>query len=422
MVSVKPGYENAGGRLLSRIRALALTHKDVSRDLLGVLERNADQVLDRFSWIAEGIVVVATCNRFEAYMDRPNTVGLRGLLEWLEGIGVRGGIRILEGVDAVRHLFRVSSGLESAVIGDHEVLGQVRDSWLKAKERGLTTPLLDEVFHWSIKVGARVRSETGISRGPAGYPQAAVVLAERVTGSLEGAYVGIVGAGMAAKIIAESLCDKRRPRSLVVFNRTVEKGLEVLSKCRGVEGEARSLGELKSMVNGFDVLFIAVGGGVKLLEPETLRGEKPRVVVDISVPSTVDRVPGRVYVSTDVEKVANEALHERMKWIPLAEEIIEESIKEFLESASKRPAREAARAVLRLASILLERELKELERNLERGADPLEAARAALNSYTKKIARPLTRALYRLAEEGRYEAIEAFERSFVEEYSRRNGK
>ncbi|GBF08324.1 glutamyl-tRNA reductase [Aeropyrum pernix] len=403
--------------MIDRLAMIGVNVKTSSREHVARLEKEWEKHLDTIGYASRGTVIIATCNRFEVYLDSPSRL-VEDLASSIASPGGEGLVR-LQGIEAARHLFRVASGLESQIIGDHEVLGQVRRAWLKSREKGFTTPLLDEVFHRALKTGARVRSETAISSGGVGYSSAAVSLAASLLGGgLDGARVGIVGAGMAAVGIARASCTRWRPRVVAVFNRTPERGWEVAGKCRGVESLVLPLDELAKLLNELDALFVAIAGSTNILERGRIeRSVGPRVIVDISNPPVTPKVAGRVFHMPEVEEEARRMMEERLRWIPTAEAIIEEELEALLDALSRRRARESSRSVMRALSILAEREYERTLAGLRNGVDPREAVELALNSYTKKVGGALRRLLEEASDRGQL-SLEDIEAILVSELAR----
>ena len=183
--------------------AVYTTFRDVGEDVLGRLGGLVEEAY-RAALGARGAVVLSTCNRFEVYLDDPDGVAWRRVAEFIESNG--GVVRVARGAEAARRVLRIAAGLESAILGEPEILGQVRDAWRAAREAGRTTPLLDSVFHAALVAGKRVREETGISRGNASYPSAAVSLAARSLGGLDGLRVLVAGGGEAGLGMLRVLC------------------------------------------------------------------------------------------------------------------------------------------------------------------------------------------------------------------------
>jgi len=397
---------------LARLAAAAVTHRTAERSVLERLEGLAGEALDDLAGAGDGVVVVATCNRFEIYIDDGSGSGVGLAAEWLRE---RSGVEpvTLRGRQAAWHLFRVAAGLDSAILGDHEVVVQVRDSWLRAREAGLTTRLLDEVFHRAVAAGRRVRRETGLGEGSIGYPAAAAQLAARLLGGLDGRRLLIVGAGQAARGALKSVCSKWAPARVAVANRSVERAVEALAEA-GCPGEAAPLAEAPRLALESDAVIAAVSlGGAKLFPADLVAGS-PAVFIDISVPPVTEKVPGKVYLMGDVEEEARRSLERRRRWIPRAEEILREELEKLEERLRLLPAEEALRSIMNAARSLMERELALAARNIEKGVPPEEALRVALNSYTKKMARPLAEALRQLSARGCSDCAGEIARAYAE--------
>lgn len=363
---------------VDNIRAFIVTHKEAG-DKAGTLEQYAESL---WREIPEG-VVLATCSRLEVYYTDPRVPGI--LEETLPGWALDAG-RILEGIEAVRHLFRVAAGLESPIIGEHEILGQVRRAWLRAREEGKTGPLLDLVFHRAMVAGRRARSETGIGHGAVGYPEAAVEAAAARLGSLDGRRIAIVGAGQAGVAMLVSLCSKYQPASVDVYNRTVEKAVEAAGRCG--RGRGLPLEALPREPGAYDALLVALGGGARLPEGSW---RAARVIVDISKPPAVEGP--KVVGFSEVEELARANMERRRRWIPAVEEIIEDEIGRLMAEIERRRADRAIQALMDYASREMEREIERILRNLDRHPDLRSALEAGFSSYTRRLLHPLFRML-----------------------------
>jgi glutamyl-tRNA reductase len=392
---------------LDSIVAFAVRHKRVGSEVVGRLQGLAETVEEKLAPLSRGLVVLATCHRLEVYLDTEEPGEARRALEAILPPEAAGGLEEFRGLSAVTHLMEVSAGLDSEIIGEHEILGQVRRAWLRAKSRGLTTWLLDQVFHRALVAGRRVRSETGIAQGHVGYPEVAVEIASERLGGLDGKRVALVGAGDAGRGIAVFLCSRFKPSLFTVYNRSVEKARSVAELCGG---EARGLNDLRAMPE-VDVLFVAVAGGYKLpVEAVEMAG----LVVDISNPPAAPRAPNVVGFE-EVTRVASERIRERMRWIPAAKRIVSEEVEALLRLLGRTRGDAAASLIMRYAYSLIEREVQATLRNLERGADPREALEIAFSSYARKILHPLLAALRKASIDGAPEVVE-----FVAgEYARR---
>jgi glutamyl-tRNA reductase len=392
---------------LSSLVAYSLAYKRVGTSAARELPRPEDAYRLLYG-LAKGVVVLSTCARYEVYLEtREPGARLEEALRAVYGRYYGETVRLL-GLDAVRHLFRVASGLESPIIGEPEILGQVKSAWLKAREGLYTSRLLDAVFHRAIVAGKRARSETGISRGVLGYPQAAVHLASQLLGGLEGRKVAVVGAGQASSAIVSLICSKWRPARLTVYNRTLERAVRVASMCPS--GEAKPLASLGSL-RGYDAAFIAISGFSGVLEGASDAG----LVVDISTPPVTVKRDSRVYHLEDVKRVslANRSLRESEA--SSVESLVEEEIRRLVEQLKAGSADTVIAAIFKYAELAASGERQLTLKALDKGADAGEVLEVAFNSFSRKILRPLVMALRDLAKRGNEEALESIRRAYERE-------
>ena len=382
---------------LDSITAYVIRHSRAGSSVVGMLSSLVEEVERALEPLVNGIVVLSTCHRFEVYLDAENDgEALETLRKVLPGDAARH-LEVLRGIDAVRHLMEVAAGLDSEIIGEYEVLGQVRKAWVRAKSRGATTPLLDQVFHRAVVAGRRVRSETGIAQGRVGYPEVAVDIASERLGSLNGAVIAVVGAGDAGKGILLSLCDRFKPRRVMVYNRSLGKAREAAGICGGEALPLEKLGDMPRV----DVLFIAVTGysvGRGVLE-------RARVVVDISNPPAAERMP-HVVDFGEVTRLARERIEGRRRWIPHARRILEEELEVLVKLVERSRGDMAASVIMRYAYTLIEEEVEATLRNLERGVEPRRALEVAFSSYARKVLHPLLAALRKASVDGRGELVD----------------
>ncbi len=381
-----------------RITAFVLTFRDAGVEEVAALEKLGEAAAEALYPLADGVVVIATCNRFEAYMDGVRSVeAVRRRLRNILG-PVAEKFKVMHGVEAVHHLLRVASGLDSLIPGDNEVLGQVRRAWLWAREKGFSSRLLDAIFHHAIVTGKRVRSETEISRGNVGYPGAAVRLASERLGGFNGKRVAVVGAGEASKIIASLVCGKWSPSLLLVLNRSVEKARELARKVCP-QAEAAGLEAIQSL-REVDVAFIAVSGSNIFI---SMLPSVARLVVDISIPAAVSgpNVVNHVVVA----EYARRMIESRRQEIRKAERIVEEELEKLKRRLLAREADRAVAALMRYADTIIREEVEEAIAAL--GGDGIrETVEVAMHSLVKKLLHPLIALLRSEAGRGNLELVD----------------
>jgi glutamyl-tRNA reductase len=249
-------------------------------------------------------VLLQTCHRIEIYgvtadLAKGNVVDVI-LRFWSARAGVsfdvlRRVFELYDGREALAHLFSLAAGLESLVVGEDQILGQVRSAYVKAKKMGSTGRILDKVFMKAVNTGRRVRTETGINEGSVSVSSAAVDLAVKELGGLEAATALVIGAGEAGSIVAETL-HRRGARRIVVANRTRERGEALAGK---VSGRVISLDGVYDEISKVDLVISAVSVKRPILEAGLLRralrkSGRRLLLVDISQPRSVDAEAGLI--------------------------------------------------------------------------------------------------------------------------------
>jgi glutamyl-tRNA reductase len=293
-------------------------------------------------------VLLSTCNRVEIYGSTASQPGSRALAAAAEARsflarsravaaeGLAGHLYERVDVDAIRHLFLVASALDSMVVGESQILGQLKDAYGAAARAQATGAVLGRSMEKAFQVAKRVRSETGISRGAANVSSVAVELARRVFGDLYGKAVLVIGAGKMSALAARHL-RVAGARSLLVTNRSPEKAAELAAE---VEGTARPWEDLADLLAESDVVLSSTGATEPILTPrlvkQAMKARRWRqvVIVDIAVPRDADPAIGKldgVYLFDidDLERVVAENLKERQKEAEAALSIVEVEVAEL---------------------------------------------------------------------------------------------
>ena len=307
--------------------------------------------------ILEEAVVLSTCNRSELYgvPGEASPTAAEAMENFFTSFHqipraeLDGRLYRWMGTDAVRHLFRVAAGLDSMMLGEAEILGQLRGAYSQALEHGSTGPVLNRIFQGALEVGKRVRAETEVGARPMSVALAGVKLAERVFGNLKGHSALIVGAGAVAEQVVEHLRN-RGIGSLRVVNRSYERAAELARK---MGGEAVKWESLEAVVGVPDILVASVGGTGAVLTRAMLeraiaaRHGRPVFVVDLGVPRNVAADATGLYNLylynvDDLGELVEQNKKARESEIPRAEALIAEHLARF----------EAWRTALEAASIV----------------------------------------------------------------------
>ncbi len=359
---------------------------DKDSKVIGRYESYIDDLYESMYSLSRGTIILFTCLRMEIYLDTPSKSQVEKELERFFG-DVWRQFKVLEGVEAVKHIFEVACGLQSRIVGENEILGQVRNAWLKSRERGYISEYLDMIFHRAIIAGRRARNETNISRGVIGYPQAAIELLSNLLGDLNNKSILIIGAGQASSSAIEYLTEKYSPKKIYIANRSVEKA-ERLTKENPVASVAR-LEDIPEIISEVDGVFSAISGGRKLLDYDIISSLKG-VVVDISNPSIAVKVPGKTYTFEDVKRLAEESINNRMKEVGKVYNIIEEEMRNLSRDVKEAFVKPLIDDIMKRASKLIDKELDRHMKYIDSGEfDISPILRVSLNSYMKKVFRPL---------------------------------
>ncbi len=333
---------------MSELLTLGLSHKTAPvalRERLAFGEHDGVEFLGRLTateHVREG-VVISTCNRTEVYLVVTDHVQAES--EVLGALAHHAGIRPTElagaiysprNCDAARQLFRVTSGLESMIVGEAEVQGQVRRAHEVAMRAGATGPLSNRLFAAALLTGKRVRTETAIGVNRVSVPSVAVELAQSVLGDLTERHVVIVGAGETSELTARALSDQGAG-TIFVANRHADRALSLAQR---FGGSVVGLEQLPEQLVEADIVVASTSSPHAIVGREELelvmaqRHGRPLLLIDIAVPRDID--PGcrdldgvTLYDMDDLQAVVDLNLSSREEETPRALEIVEEEIRRF---------------------------------------------------------------------------------------------
>ena len=311
-------------------------------------------------------VVLSTCNRTEVYAVAEKFHGgyadirtVLAQLAFLDAEDFADHLYVHHDAAAVAHLFDVVSGLDSAVLGEHEIQGQVKSAWENARASGAVGPTLNLLFRHALEAGKRVRNETAIGQGTASVSYSAVALADDQLGGLAGTRAIVLGAGDMGASMAASLADAG-VADLVIANRTFDRARAV---ARSVDARAVRFTDIAAELVHADVVFTSTGAASVLLHRDEIaavvehRNGRPLLLVDIAVPRDIDpqvaELPGvTVLDMDDLSRFADAGLAERRKEVEVVRALLDVELERYLAATSARAVapvivalREAAEAV-----------------------------------------------------------------------------
>ena len=308
------------------------------------------RVLSSHSDIRE-VIVLSTCNRTEVYaVAERYRAAHTDILEFLCETSGLSADEITPHLysqfddDAVVHLFEVAAGIDSAVLGETEIVGQVRDAWDFAMKQGTSRSTLNLLFRYALESGKRARTETGISRSTASVAHAAVEMAEEILGTLSGKRVLVVGAGEMGEGVAGAL-SRAGTESITVLNRTVSRAEALADK---IGARVSDFESLENELSTADVVLACTGAGGVIIDHELLARVRqgvstPILVVDIALPrdvaASVAELPGVTLRDLDnLSDWAQRGIDKRASEVGQVREIIGEEVKRFLLDQTQRQA------------------------------------------------------------------------------------
>ena len=329
---------------------IGLNHRTASvevRERVAFTPEQAQEAAEqlRSRGILEETLVLSTCNRSELYgVPGENATDSAGAVELFMASFHQLSMSELDrslyrhrDSQAVRHLFRVSAGLDSMLLGEAEILGQVRDAYQIALDRGQTGPVLNRMFQAALEVGKRVRTETELGTRPVSVAFSGVKLAERIFGKLNNHRALIVGAGATSEQVVRHLCD-RGIKQLRVINRTPEHAVDLAAR---FGGEVVPWEKLSQALDWPDLIVTSVSVEEPILSRALIeramaaRGNRAMLVIDLGVPRNVaadvaDIYNTYLYNVDDLTEIVEQNKKARVAEIPRAEAIIDEHVEKFL--------------------------------------------------------------------------------------------
>ncbi|ELY65967.1 glutamyl-tRNA reductase [Natronococcus jeotgali] len=394
------------------ITAARVTHDSGSVDDLAAAspdsQRAAVAALRGLPEIEEAYVL-STCNRVEAYVVSTDATLGRATLEEFFATADDEALVVTGHDESLRHLLRVAAGLESVVLGEDQIMGQIRTAYEDARDAGGIGPMLDAAVTKAIHVGERARTETAINEGVVSLGSAATrLVADDV--ALEGATGLVVGAGEMGRLAARSLADAG-VSELLVANRTVDRADHLASELE-VDARGVPLEALGTVADDADVVVAATGSDEPVVEPHHLTdGGAERVLVDLGQPRDIAPAVGglesaTVYDLDDLESITAETREQRADAANEVEAMIDREFELLCDQYKRARADEVIAAMYGSAEQIKERELERALAELEKeGTSRREVLEAMADSMVSQLLAPPTKSLREAAAEDDWSTI-----------------
>jgi glutamyl-tRNA reductase len=373
---------------------------------------------------AREATILSTCNRTEIYCSHEQA-NENSLIGWfcdyhrMQAKEIEPYLYRHPGDEAVRHAFRVASGLDSMVLGEPQILGQMKEAFATAHKTGVTGKLLNQLFQHTFSVAKQVRTDTQIGASAVSVAYAAVKLAKQIFSDLSQKTVLLIGAGETIELTAQHL-SQQQVGHIIVSNRTVERA-QKLSEL--IHGEAITLAELPTRLHEADIVIASTASQLPILGKGAVeqalkkRRHRPIFMVDLAVPRDIEAEVGALsdiflYTVDDLQNVVEENLQSRREAASEAEEIIDLQVNQFVNWIKSLDAVPMIRALRDNADTLRQTELDKAHRLLASGETAEVVIEALARSLTNKLTHTPTTALKEAGLEADKSVIEAARRLF----------
>jgi glutamyl-tRNA reductase len=387
-----------------RLFAIGLSHRTAPvelRERVDFSRDGVDAALQALNarGVSRELVVLSTCNRAEIYAVGENdstAESIRGFFSEYHKVPheqMSEHVAVHRGAEAARHLFRVAAGLDSLVVGEPQILGQVKRAYSSANDLKFTGALTNRLFHTAFAVGKRVRSETGLGEGAVSVSYAAIALAKKIFGDLKGLSVLILGAGEMAKLTGVHL-QAQEVRQITIASRTLSTAEQL---ARHLDAQALPWSDLDTALAAADIVVTATGATEPVLTTRRVeaamrqRRSRPLFVIDIALPRDVEGAVGNLdqvflYNIDDLRTIVQENLARRTAELAQAERIVEEEVGKFTTWMHSREIIPTVVALRQRFEAIRQAELARLDSKMT-GLPP--EARARLDEITHLIVEKL---------------------------------
>ncbi len=375
----------------------------------------------------EELVILSTCNRTEIYAIGPARESLDGkamqLIDWLANyhhlsVGeLRQSAYHFEGEAALQHIVQVASGLDSMVLGEPQIFGQMKSAFAVARDAGTVGSELGRLFPRAFSVAKRVRTDTAIGENPVSVAYAAVNLAGHIFSDLRDCSALLVGAGETIELVTRHLIDAG-VKKIVIANRTLGRARELAQK---FSAEAVLLADIPQALPHADIVITSTASQLPILGKGAVeqalkaRRHRPMLMVDIAVPRDIESQVGDLrdiylYSVDDLREIVDENLRNRQSEAGKADTIIAEGVALCMEEMRSLAAVDTVKEYRMMAERLRDHELQRALRSLSRGEDPREVLNQIARGITNKLIHAPTAGLKRASAKGRQDQLDSARR------------
>jgi glutamyl-tRNA reductase len=401
--------------------ALGINHRTASLDIREKVAFAPEQTVEALREVSEAagleeVAILSTCNRTEIYAEggEPELV-----LQWLARqqrislAELQDCHYLFSDIDAARHIMKVACGLDSMVLGEPQILGQLKSCYAVAREAGVVSTHLNQLFQQAFGIAKRVRTETAIGQSPVSVAYAAVNLSQQIFSDLREVRALLIGAGETIELVARHLREKG-VRQIMVANRTLSRAQDLAEQ---FSAQGILLSEIPEYLPRADMVISSTASQLPILGKGAVesalkqRKHKPIFMVDIAVPRDIEPEVAKLqdvylYTVDDLQAVINENLRSRQSAADKAEEIVEEGVAGWQSQLRALDVVDTIRAFRSSAEEVRDRELARALSALEVGQDPEQVVKSLARNLTNKLMHTPTTRLKEAGEQGLTEHID----------------
>lgn len=402
--------------------ALGINHKTASVDVRERVAFTPEHLVEALQQLCQRTssreaAILSTCNRSELYLEQ-DSLSADEVLTWLAAYHqlsleeLRACAYIHADDEAVRHMMRVASGLDSMVLGEPQILGQMKSAFAVAREAGTLGPLLGRLFQATFSTAKTVRTDTAIGENPVSVAFAAVSLAKQIFADLHRSQALLIGAGETISLVARHLHDQGIKR-IVVANRTLERASNLAEQ---FGAHAVLLSEIPDELIKSDIVISSTASQLPILGKGAVeralkqRKHKPIFMVDIAVPRDIEPEVGELddvylYTVDDLHEVIAENLKSRQGAAQAAEELVTIGAQDFMQRLRELAAVDVLRAYRQQAERLRDEELSKALRLLNNGSSAEDVLALLARGLTNKLLHAPSVQLKKFSADGRVDAL-----------------
>lgn len=370
------------------------------------------------------VAILSTCNRTEIYAS--SSTEQAAIEDWLvqhtqvNAEALAQSCYRYEGEGALRHMMKVAGGLDSLVLGEPQILGQMKSAFAVARDAGTIGSELHGVFQQVFSIAKRVRTETAIGENPVSVAYAAVSLAQQIFSNLKDDTALLIGAGETIELVARHLAEQGI-KNMIVANRTLDRAQRL---AREFYGEAILLADIPEYLHRADIIISSTASQLPILGKGAVetalkqRKHKPMFMLDIAVPRDIEAQVGELddvylYTVDDLHAVIDENKKSRVAAADQAEDIISQGIEQYQRQQRSLDAVATVKAYRHKAAQLRDAELQKVLRQLQTGADPEQLLQQLARNLTNKLIHSPTALLKEASASGRQQVVQVAQELFA---------